>query len=77
MNKNHKKLPLFDVPQIEFIQDMLLRSGKVYANKIALEDLTKYPISSATYSELIDYIMKFGGSLQKLGLKPRAHIAVV
>ena len=77
MNKNHKKLPLFDVPQIESIQDMLLRSAKVYANKIAMEDLTKYPISSATYSELLDYTIKFGSSLQKLGLKPRDHIAVV
>ena len=77
MNKNHKKLPLFDVPQIESIQDMLLRSAKVYANKIAMEDLTNYPISRVTYSELEDYIMKFGSSLQKLGVKPRDHIAVV
>jgi len=77
MNKNHKKLPLFDVPQIESIQDMLLKSADRYANKIALEDLTKYPISSATYSELLDYTIKFGSSLQKLGLKPRDHIAVV
>jgi long-chain acyl-CoA synthetase len=77
MSPNQNKLQLFEVPQIESIQDMLLRSAKVYANKIALEDLIKYPISSATYSELLDYIMKFGTSLQKLGLKPRDHIAVV
>ena len=77
MSPNQNKLQLFEVPQIESIQDMLLRSAKVYTNKIALEDLTKYPISSATYSQLLDYIMKFGSSLQKLGLKPRDHIAVV
>ncbi|NWG27090.1 MAG: AMP-binding protein, partial [Ignavibacteriaceae bacterium] len=77
MSTNQNKLQLFEVPQIESIQDMLLRSAKVYTNKIALEDLTKYPISSATYSELLDYIMKFGSSLQKLGIKPRDHIAVV
>ncbi|HSW55779.1 MAG TPA: AMP-binding protein, partial [Ignavibacteriaceae bacterium] len=77
MSSNQNKLQLFEVPQIESIQDMLLRSAKVYANKIALEDLTKYPISSVTYSELLDYIMKFGSSLQKLGIKPREHIAVV
>jgi long-chain acyl-CoA synthetase len=77
MKKNKKELVLFDVPQIESIQDMLLRSAKVYANKIALEDLTNYPIRIATYSELNEYIMKFGSSLQKLGLKPRDHIAVV
>ncbi|MCU0415504.1 MAG: long-chain fatty acid--CoA ligase [Ignavibacteriaceae bacterium] len=77
MSPNQNKLQLFEVPQIESIQDMLLRSAKVYANKIALEDLTKYPISSVTYSELLEYIMKFGSSLQKLGIKPRDHIAVV
>ena len=77
MNKNHKKLPLFVVPQIESIQDMLLKSADRYASKIAMEDLTKYPISSATYSELLDYTIKFGRSLQKLGLKPRDHIAVI
>jgi long-chain acyl-CoA synthetase len=77
MSPNQNKLQLFEVPQIESVQDMLLRSVKVYTNKIALEDLTKYPISSATYSELLDYILKFGTSLQKLGLKPRDHIAVV
>ena len=77
MSPNQNKLQLFEVPQIESIQDILLKSAGQYANKIALEDLTKYPISSATYSELLDYIMKFGSSLQKLGLKPRDHIAVV
>lgn len=77
MNKIQNKLQLFEVPQIESIQDMLLRSAKVYANKIALEDLTNYPIPKVTYSELLEYIMKFGSSLKKIGLKPRDHIAVV
>jgi long-chain acyl-CoA synthetase len=77
MNKNHKELPLFDVPHIESIQDMLLKSADRYANKTALEDLTNYPISKATYSELIEYIMKFGSAMQKLGVKPRDHIAVI
>jgi long-chain acyl-CoA synthetase len=77
MSPNQNKLQLFEVPQIDSIQDMLLRSAKVYTNKIALEDLTSYPISKVTYSELNEYIMKFGTSLQKLGLKPRDHIAVV
>ena len=77
MSPNQNKLQLFEVPQIESIQDMLLKSSAKYSNKLAMEDLTKYPISSATYSELKDYIFKFGSSLQKLGLKPRDHIAVV
>ena len=77
MSTNLKKLQLFEVPQIDSIQDMLLKSTAKYSNKLAMEDLTNYPISSATYSELKDYIFKFGTSLQKLGLKPRDHIAVV
>jgi long-chain acyl-CoA synthetase len=77
MSTNQKKLQLFEVPQIESIQDMLLKSTAKYSSKLAMEDLTSYPISSATYSELKDYIFKFGTSLQKLGLKPRDHIAVV
>jgi len=49
---------------------MLLKSADRYANKIALEDLTNYPIPKVTYSELIEYIMKFGSALQKLGINP-------
>jgi long-chain acyl-CoA synthetase len=77
MSPNQNKLQLFEVPQIESIQDMLLKSATKYSNKLAMEDLTIYPISCATYSELKDYIFKFGSSLQKLGLKSRDHIAVV
>jgi len=77
MSSNQNKLQLFEVPQIESIQDMLLKSTAKYSNKLAMEDLTNYPISSATYSGLKEYIFKFGTSLQKLGLKPRDHIAVV
>lgn len=77
MSTNLKKLQLFEVPQIDSIQDMLFKSADKYSNKLAMEDLTSYPISSATYTELKDYILKFGTSLLKLGLKPRDHIAVV
>ena len=73
----NSKLQLFEVPQIESVQDMLLKSADRYANKIALEDLTNYPIPKVTYSELIKYIMKFGSALQKLGIKPRDHVAVI
>ena len=77
MNKIHKILPLFDVPQIESIQDMLLKSAKTYANKIALEDLNDYPISKLNYSELYHHTIRFGIALQKIGIKPRDHIAVI
>jgi len=77
MSPIQNKLQLFEVPQIESIQDMLLKSADRYSNKIALEDLTNYPIPRANYSELKNFVMKFGYSLQKLGLKPRDHIAVI
>jgi long-chain acyl-CoA synthetase len=77
MKTNKKELALFEVPDIESIQDMLLRSAKEYADKLAMEDLTKYPIPSATYSELLNYVLKFGSSLQKLGIKQRDHVAII
>jgi long-chain acyl-CoA synthetase len=77
MSTNTQKLQLFEVPQIDSIQDMLIKSAERYKNKIALEDLTNYPISKVTYAELHDEVLKFGSSLQKIGLKPRDHIAVI
>jgi len=77
MSPNQNKLQLFEVPQIDSVQDMLLKSADRYTNKIALEDLTNYPIPKVTYSELIEYIMKFGSALEKLGIKPRDHVAVI
>ena len=70
-------LQLFEVQQIDSIQDMLIKSADQYKNKIALEDLTNYLISKVTYAELYDYVLKFGNSLQRIGLKPRDHIAVI
>lgn len=72
-----KKLNLYDVPNITHIQDMLQKSCKKYKNKLALEDLQDYPISRATYSELYEYVLKFGSALKHLGLKERSHIALI
>ena len=36
MSPNQNKLQLFEVPQIESIQDMLIKSAERYTNKIAL-----------------------------------------
>ena len=77
MSTNPNKLQLFEVPQIDSIQDMLIKSVERYKNKIALEDLTNYAINKATYSELYDYVLKFGSALQKIGIKPKDHIAVI
>ncbi|MGQ9644231.1 MAG: AMP-dependent synthetase/ligase [Ignavibacterium sp.] len=72
-----KKYSLYDVPKISSIQDMLLRSAKEYPDKIALEDLTNYPIPKVTYKELRDLVIRFGKALNELGLKERDHIAVI
>ncbi|MFZ6032730.1 MAG: AMP-dependent synthetase/ligase [Melioribacter sp.] len=72
-----KELKLYDVPKIESIQDMALRSGNVYADKLALEDLNNTPISKLTFDELKLSILKFGAALKKLGIKERTHIAII
>lgn len=72
-----KKYPLYDVPKISSIQEMLLRSAKEYPDKIALEDLTNYPIPKVTYKELRGLVIRFGKALNELGLKERDRIAII
>ena len=72
-----KDYPTFKVPVITSIQDMILRSAKEYSDKIALEDLTNTPISSVTFRQLHDYLIRFGKALFDIGLKERDHIAVI
>ncbi|MCZ7603800.1 MAG: AMP-binding protein [Melioribacteraceae bacterium] len=70
-------LKLYDVPQINSIQQMVIESAEKFSNKIALEDLNQTPIQSVTYKELLRNILKFGIELKKMGLNERAHIAVI
>jgi len=72
-----KEYPRYVVPSITSIQDMLVRSSKVYGDKIALEDLTATPISNVTFKQLYDYAIRFGKSLFDIGLKERDHIAII
>lgn len=72
-----KEYPRYVVPSITSIQDMIVRSSKVYGDKIALEDLTATPISSVTFKQLYDYVIRFGKSLFDIGLKERDHIAII
>lgn len=72
-----KKYSLYDVPKISSIQDLLLYSAKEYPDKLALEDLTDYPIPKVTYKELRDFVFRFGKALNEIGLKERDHIAVI
>lgn len=72
-----KEYPLYNVPSITSIQDMLLRSAKVYGDKLALEDLTKNPIANVSFNQLYNYVIRFGKSLLEAGIKERDHIAVI
>jgi len=68
---------LYEVPTISSVQDMVLRSARVHGDRLALEDLKETPIPKLTYGALLKKILKFGVALQKLGLKPRNHIAII
>jgi len=71
------QIKLFDVHHIDSIQDMLIKSAELYKDKLALEDLTTYPISKLSYKELLDYVLRFGKGLENLGIKPRTHISLI
>ncbi len=71
------ELKLYDVPKIASIQEMVLNNSQKYFSKLALEDLNNTPISKVSYGELLDVIIKFGSALQSIGLKERAHIALI
>jgi len=70
-------IQLYHVPKVHSIQDMIFQSAKKYEFKLALEDLNNTPIKKVTYGELADYILRFGNALTKIGLKERAHIALI
>ncbi len=72
-----KELKLYKVPEINSIQDMLVKSAEKYNDKLALEDLTGTPISRVTYSQLLDNVLRFGNALRKAGISERTHIAVI
>lgn len=72
-----KDYPKYSVPSITSIQDLLLRSAKEYGNKLALEDLNDSPISSVTFKQLNEYVIRFGKALFDIGIKERDHIAVI
>ncbi|HUI30917.1 MAG TPA: AMP-binding protein [Candidatus Acidoferrales bacterium] len=72
-----KDTPLFDVPHIESIQDMVIGSARRYGSKLALEDFNETPISKVSYNVLLDNVLRFGAALRNLGIKERDHIAVI
>lgn len=72
-----KDYPLYTVPEIKSIQDMLLRCAKEYGDKLALEDLNDTPIKQLTFNQLRDYVIRFGKALFDVGIKERDHIAII
>lgn len=73
-----KRTPkLHQVPHINSIQDMIIKSAGKYNDKLALEDLKDTPVPKVSYSTLLKYILKFGTALRDLKLPERSHIAVI
>ena len=69
--------PLFKIPRISSIQNMVIKSCSKYKDKIAIEDYLDFPISKVTYDELYNYIIRYGKALIASGLTERDHIAVI
>jgi long-chain acyl-CoA synthetase len=65
------------MPEIPTIQDLVVRSARVYGDKLALEDLKETPLPRVTYASLLDSVLRFGAALRSLGLPERSHVAVL
>ena len=65
------------VPEIRSIQDLVLRSARIYGRKQALEDLKETPIPRLTYAEILSQILRFGAALRDLELPERSHVAII
>jgi long-chain acyl-CoA synthetase len=72
-----EEYPLYDVPQITTLQDLLRTAVGRTPDKLALEDLNPTPLPSVTYAELLDRVVRFGRALRRLGLGERDHVAVL
>lgn len=65
------------VPEIRSIQEMVLRSARIYGHKQALEDLKETPVSRLTYAEIQSQVLRFGAALRDLDLPERSHVAII
>lgn len=68
---------LYEVPHIDSIQDMVIRSARQFGNKSALEDFNETPISNVSYDSLLENVLRFGTALKDIGIKERDHVAVI
>jgi long-chain acyl-CoA synthetase len=77
MKTPNEDYPLFPVPQLSSLQDVVRGSASRHAEKLAMEDLNETPIPRVTYWELYGNVVKFGQALRRAGLEERDHIAVI
>jgi long-chain acyl-CoA synthetase len=72
-----EEYPLYEVPHLDSLQDVVRGSASRHGDKLALEDLNETPLRRLTYRELRDNVVRFGLALKRLGLDERDHIAVI
>ena len=60
MRTLNEEYPLFPVPQISSLQDMVRGSALRHPDNLALEDLNETPIPRVTYRELKEKVVAFG-----------------
>jgi len=77
MRTPNENYPLYPVPQLGSLQDMVRGSAARHGGKLALEDLNETPIPRLTYGELLEHVVAFGRALRGIGLEERDHIAVI
>jgi long-chain acyl-CoA synthetase len=77
MRTLNEEYPLFEVPHLDSLQDLLRGSASRHGGKLALEDLNETPIPRVTYQELLEHVAAFGRALRRIGLDERDHIAVI
>lgn len=77
MRTLNESYPLYPVPAIESLQDLVLGSAQRHAGKLALEDLADTPIARVTYRELLEQVVRFGQALRRIGVAERDHVAVI
>ncbi|MBP1678443.1 MAG: AMP-dependent synthetase and ligase [Bacteroidetes bacterium] len=68
---------LSSMPEIPTVQHLVLRSARVFGDKLALEDLKETPLPRVTHASLLDAVLRFGTALRSLGLPERSHVAVL
>jgi long-chain acyl-CoA synthetase len=77
MKTLNEAYPLFEVPHLNSLQDVVRGSAARHAEKLALEDLNETPLRKLTYRQLYENVVAFGQALRRLGLDPRDHVALI